>query len=44
MILSLFDDAEEWRPVKEFPHYLVSNLGRVKLARTGEIKVQKKKL
>lgn len=44
MILSLFDDAEEWKPVKEFPHYLVSNLGRVKLARTGEIKVQKREV
>ena len=44
MILSLFEDAEEWRPIKEFPHYLVSNVGRVKLARTGEIKVQKREV
>ena len=44
MILSLFGDAEQWRPIKEFPHYLVSNLGRVKLARTGEIKVQKREV
>jgi hypothetical protein len=44
MILSLFDDTEEWRPIKDFPHYLVSNLGRIKLARTGEIKVQKREV
>lgn len=28
---------EEWRPIEEFPEYVVSNYGRVKNARTGRM-------
>lgn len=28
---------EQWRPVREFPHYLVSSLGQVQNSRTGQV-------
>ncbi len=44
MNLSLFPDEEQWKPIKEFPHYLVSSQGRVKHSLTGKIKVQKREV
>jgi hypothetical protein len=44
MNFSLFPDEEQWRPIKEFPHYLVSDKGRVKHTLTGKIKVQKREV
>lgn len=44
MNLSLFVDEEQWRVIKEFPHYQVSSHGRVKHSPTGKMKVQKREV
>lgn len=44
MNISLFPDDEQWKAIKEFPHYLISNKGRVKHTITGKIKVQKREV
>ncbi len=44
MNFSLFGDEEEWRVIKEFPHYQVSSHGRVKQSLTGKMKVQKREV
>lgn len=31
-----YDEYEEWRPIEEFPHYLVSSLGRIKHVNRNE--------
>ncbi|WP_439505525.1 HNH endonuclease [Sediminibacterium sp.] len=44
MNFSLFPDEEQWKPIKEFPQYLVSSQGRVKHTLTGKMKVQKREV
>jgi hypothetical protein len=44
MNLSLFANEEDWKVIKEFPHYQISNHGRVKHSLTGKMKVQKREV
>lgn len=43
MIVNLFKgiDVEQWRPVKNFPDYMISNLGKVKSLKFGKEKILK---